>query len=72
MKKKIFCFSMIGGILNFISFCVHSMRSVLNEKLYFALTDGISFQPSRKHLGPTVARNLHLTYGKMGKTWRWY
>ena len=39
MKKKIH-FAMIGGILNFISFCVDSMRSVLNKKLYFALKDG--------------------------------
>ena len=29
--KKLFHFAMIGGILNFISFCVDSMRSVLNE-----------------------------------------
>ena len=34
-EKKIFHFAMIGGILNFISFCVDNMRSVLNEKLYF-------------------------------------
>ena len=39
---KIFHFAMIGGILNFISFFVDSMRSVLNEKLYFALKDSTS------------------------------
>ena len=33
MKKN--HFAMIGGILYFISFCVNSMRCVLNEKKYF-------------------------------------
>ena len=33
MKKKK-SFAMIVGILNLISFCVNSMRYVLNEKLY--------------------------------------
>ena len=49
-NEKIFHFAMIGGILNFISFCVDSMRSVLTEKSYFALKDGTSFQSSRKRL----------------------
>ena len=62
MKKKIFHFAMIGGILIFISFCVDSRRSVLNEKLYFALKDGNSFQSSRKHLGSKVTPYLHLQY----------
>ena len=52
MKKKIF-FSMIGGVLNFISFCVDSMRSVLDV---FALKDGTSFQSSRKHLRPKLPK----------------
>ena len=42
--KNIFHFAMIGGIFNLISVCVDSMRSILNEKLHFALKDGISFQ----------------------------
>ena len=71
-KTKTFHFAMIGGILNFISFCIDSMRSVLNEKLYFALKDGTSFQSSRKHLLSKVTPNLHLTYSKMGETWHWY
>ena len=41
-EKKIFHFALIGGILNFISFSVDSMRSVLNVKLHFALKDGTS------------------------------
>ena len=48
---------MIGGILNFISFCVDSMGSVLNEKLYSVLKEGTSFQSSRKHLRSTVTPN---------------
>ena len=67
-NEKIFHFAMIGGILNFISFCVDSMRSVLNEKLYFALQDCTSFQSSWKHLHSKV----HLTYSKIGETWRLY
>ena len=55
MKKN--HFAMIGGILNFISFYVDNMRSVLNEKLYFALKDGTSL----KHLRSKVPPNLHLT-----------
>ena len=55
MKKN--HFAMIGSILNFISFCVDSWRSVLHEKLYFA---------SRKHLHSKVTPNLHITYTKMG------
>ena len=64
--EKLFHFAMIGGIFNFISFCVDSMRSVLNEKLYFALKDGTSFQSPRKHLRSKVTPNSHLTYSKMG------
>ena len=67
MKKSIsFCAD------NFISFCVDSLRPVLNEKLHFALKDGTSFQSSRKHLRSKVTPNLHLTYSKTGETWRWY
>ena len=72
MKKQKFHFAIIGDKLYFISFCVDTMMSVLNEKLYFALKDGTSFQSSRKHLRSKVAQNLHPTYSKMGKTWRWY
>ena len=65
-------FAMIGGILNFISVCLDSMRSVLNEKLCFALKDGTSFQSLWKHLRSKVTQNVHLTYSKMGETWGWY
>ena len=70
-KKKKNHFAMIGGILNFISFCVDSMRSVPNEKLYFALKDGTSFQSSRKHLRSKLTPNNYLTALKWGKLWRW-
>ena len=66
--KISFHFTIIGGILNFISFCVDNMRSVLNEKLYFASKDGTSFQATRKHLRSKVTP-LHLTCSKMGETW---
>ena len=40
MKNK-FHFTMICGILDFISFCFDSMRSVLNEKMcLFFFKDG--------------------------------
>ena len=44
--KKIFHFAMIGGILNFISFCVDSMRSVQNNNciLLFNYHGNISVQ----------------------------
>ena len=71
-NDKIFHFAIISGMLNFISFCVDRMRSVLNEKLYFALKDGTSFQSSRKHLQSKVIPNLHLKYSKIGDTRRWY
>ena len=71
MKKKIH-FAVIGGRLNSISFCVDSMKSVLNEKWYFALKDCTSFQSSRRQLRSKVIPNLHLTYSKMGRDWCLY